>query len=71
MVPGGGCTGWPPLLPGPGLGMGLPPLGGGPDGSIFLRSSLKGSSFFDGLSLFLSLLCGGRSRAGPPRSLRG
>lgn len=52
--------------------MGLPPLGGGaPDGSIFLRSSLKGSSFFEGLSRFLlSLLSGGRSR-GAPRSLRG
>lgn len=69
MALGGGCTGWPPLLPGPDLGMGLPPLGGAPDGSIFLRSSLKGSSFFD-LSLFLSLPCGGRSRTAP-RSLRG
>lgn len=70
MVPGGGCTGCPPLLPGPALGMGFPSLGGGPDWSIFLRSSLKGSSFFDGLSLFLSLPCGDRSRGGP-RSLRG
>lgn len=70
MALGGGCMGWPPLLPGPDLGMGLPPLGGTPDGSIFLRSSLRGSSFFGGLSLALSLLCGGRSRAGP-RSLRG
>lgn len=51
MAPGGGCIGWPPLLPGPNLGMGLPPRGGAPDGSIFLRSSLKGSSFFDGLSV--------------------
>lgn len=69
MVPGGGCTGWPPLLPGPDLGTGLPPLGGAPEGSTFLRSSLKGSSFLDG-PLFLSRPCGGRSRAGP-RSLRG
>lgn len=70
MEPGGGWTGWPPLFPGPDLGTGFPPRGGAPDGSIFLRSSLKGSSFFDGLSLFLSLPCGGRSRGGP-RSFRG
>lgn len=42
---------WPPLLPGPDLGMEFPPLGGAPDTSTFLRSSLKGSSFFDGLSV--------------------
>lgn len=51
MGPGGGCIGCPPLLPGPDLEMGFPSLGGAPDRSIFLRSSLKGSSFFDGLSV--------------------
>lgn len=52
MAPGGGWPRWPPLLPGPDLAMGLPPRGGAPeDGSIFLRSSLKGSSFLDGLSV--------------------
>lgn len=65
MAPGGACKGWPPLLPGPDRGMGLPPLGGAPDGSIFLRSSLKGSSFLGGLSLVLSLPCGSWSLGGP------
>ena len=51
MLPGGGCAGCPPLLPGPDLGTGFPPLGGAPDGSSFLRSSREGSSFFDGLSV--------------------
>lgn len=51
MLPGGGCIGWPPLLLGPDLGNGLPPRGGAPDGSIFLRSSLKASSFLDCLSV--------------------
>lgn len=65
MLPGEGCG---PLLPGPDLGTG--PLWGGPPAwSILRRSSLKPSSFFDGRSLALSLLCGGRSRAAP-RSLR-
>lgn len=50
MLPGGGCIGWPPLFPGPDLVIGLPPLGGAPEGSIFLRSSLRDSSFFVGLS---------------------
>lgn len=60
-----------PLFPGPDLGIGCPPLAEGPVGSILLRSSLKASSFFDGLSArVLSLPGGGRSRGGP-RSLRG
>lgn len=50
IMPVGGCRGWPLLLQGPDLGMVLPPLSGAPDTSIFLRSSLKDSSFFDGLS---------------------
>lgn len=49
MLPGMWCIWWPPLFPGPILGMKLPALGGIPDGSIFLRSSRKGSSFFGGL----------------------
>lgn len=50
--------------------MGCPPRCEGPVGSNFLRSSLKASSLFIGLSLILSLGSGGRSRGGP-RSLRG
>lgn len=50
MSPCGGCRGWTPLLAGPDLCAGFPPLGEAPGGSIFLRSSLKGSSFFTGLS---------------------
>lgn len=50
MVPGGGCRGLLPLFPVPDLGSEWPPLGGAPVGSIFLRSSLNDSSFFDGLS---------------------
>lgn len=74
MAPGGGCRGWTPLLAGPDLCAGFAPLGEAPGGSIFLRSSLKGSSFFRGLSLVLSRACGARSRAAaaaPPRSLLG
>lgn len=71
MTPGGGCGGWTPLLGGPDLWAGFPPLGKGTGASIFLRSSRKGSSFFRGLSaLPLSRACGARSR-GPPRSLLG
>lgn len=74
---GGGCMGGCPLLPGPERGaMGwCPARGGGPEGSIFLRSSLRGSSFLEARSLFLSRACGGLSRCGgggaAPRSLRG
>lgn len=50
MTPGGGCSGWTPLLAGPDLCAGFPPLGKGTGASIFLRSSRKGSSFFRGLS---------------------
>lgn len=50
MTPGGGCRGWTPLLVGPDLCAGFPPLGEALGGSIFLRSSLKGSSFFRGFS---------------------
>lgn len=70
MVVGGGCRELVALFPGPDLGIGCPPLADGPVGSNLLRSSLKASSFFDGLSRCLSLPCGGRSRGGP-RSLRG
>lgn len=50
MAVGGGCIELAPLFPGPDLGIGCPPLAEGPVGSILLRSSLKASSFFDGLS---------------------
>lgn len=50
MSPGGGCWGWTPLWAGPDLCTGFPPLGEAPGASIFLRSSLKGSSFLRGLS---------------------
>lgn len=50
MVVGGGCRELVALFPGPDLGIGCPPLADGPVGSNLLRSSLKASSFFDGLS---------------------
>lgn len=50
MAVGGGCRELGPLFPNPDLGIGCPPLAKGPVGSILLRSSLKASSFFDGLS---------------------
>lgn len=50
---GGVCRGW-PLLPGPILCEDeVEILGGGADGSGFLRSSLNGSSFFVGFPLSL------------------
>lgn len=51
MLVGGGWRGGPPLLPGPDLDWGFPPLGGAPATSAFLRSSLRGSSFFVGFSV--------------------
>lgn len=50
MRAGGGCIELVALFPGPDLGIGCPPLAEGPVGSNLLRSSLKASSFFDGLS---------------------
>lgn len=58
---GGACREW-PLLPGPSLCEDeVESFGGGTDGSSFLRSSLRGSSFFIGFPLSLF---GGLSRGG-------
>lgn len=69
MTPGGGCRGWTPLLAGPDLCAGFPPLGKGTGASIFLRSSRKGSSFFGGLSAEDNQEAPGQGSGVRPRTL--